>query len=76
MDLDIVFFGTGKVKLYRDSLSIGIEVLCGSLDRLELSALPSIYATLIINTANNSKHLRLNDKSFTLWHKHLSHISR
>ena len=63
-------FGIGKVKLYRDSLLIGTGVLCGKLYRLEFSA------TLIINTASSSKRLRLNEKSFTLWHKHLDHISR
>ena len=68
-------FGTRKVKLYRDSLLIGTGVLCGSLYRLELFAMPSIYATLIVNTTSSSKCLRLNEKSSTLWHKRLGHIS-
>ena len=38
--------------------------------------MPSLYATLIINTASSSKHLRLNEKSSTLRHKRLGHISR
>ena len=38
--------------------------------------MPSVSATLTINTTSNSKRLRLNEKSFTLWHKRLSHISR
>ena len=38
--------------------------------------LPFIYATLTVNIGSSSKGLRLNEKSFTLWHKHLSHISR
>ena len=54
-------FGTGKVKLYRDSLLIGIEVLCGNLYILELFALPFVFATLIVNTASSYKHLRLNE---------------
>ena len=61
-------FGTGKVKLYQDSLLIGIRVLCGNLYILELFALPSVFATLTINTTNSSKRLRLNEKSSILWH--------
>ena len=49
---------------------------CGSLYGLELSALPYVSTTLTINTTNSSKRLRLNEKSSTLWHKHLGHISR
>ena len=71
-----VHFLIGKVKLYRDSLLIGTRALCGSLYRLELSNLPYVYATLNVNTASSSKRLRLNEKSYTLWHKRLSHISR
>ena len=55
---------------------IGIRVLCGSIYILELSTLPFVSATLTINTASSSKRLRLNEKSFTLWHKGLGHISR
>ena len=55
---------------------IGIGVLCESLYRLELSVLSFVSATLIINTASSSKRLRLNEKSSTLWHKRLGHISR
>ena len=69
-------FGPGKVKLYRDSLLIGIGELCGSLYILEMSALPFVFATITVNTANNSKRLRLDEKSSTLWHKRLVHISR
>ena len=36
----------------------------------------SIFATLTINTASSSKRLRLNEKSSSLWHKPLGHISR
>ena len=71
-----LLFGTKNVNLYRDSLLIGTGVLCGNLHRLELSALPSISATLYINTISSTKHLRLNEKSSILWHKHLGHISR
>ena len=69
-------FGTGKVKLYQDSLLIDTRVLCKNLYRLELSALPYVSATLFVNTVSSKKRLRLNEKSFTLWHKHLGHISR
>ena len=69
-------FRTGKVKLYRDSLFIGIGVLYGSLYRLESSVLPSVSATLTINTSSSSKRLRLNEKSSTLWYKGLGHISK
>ena len=69
-------FGTGKVKLYRDSLLIGTEVLCESLYKLELSALPYVSTTLNVNTASSSKRLRLNEKSSILWHKCLGHISK
>ena len=55
---------------------IGTGVLCRSLYKLELSALPSVSTTLTVNTANSSKRLRLNEKSSTLWHKRLGHISR
>ena len=63
-------FGTGKVKLYQDSLLIGIGVLCGNLYILEFFSLLSIFATLTVNTTSSSKHLRLNEKSSILWHKH------
>ena len=59
-------FGIGKVKLYLNSLLIGIVVLCGNLYRLELSALPYVSATFTVNTARSSKCLRLNEKSSTL----------
>ena len=62
--------------MYRDSLLINTGVLCGSLSILKLSTLPSVYATLTVNNASSSKHLRLNKKSFTLWHKRLGYISR
>ena len=55
---------------------IGNGTLCGNFYRLELSALPFIYVTLTVSTASSSKHLRLNEKSSTLWHKILDHISR
>ena len=38
--------------------------------------MPSVSTTLTINTASSSKRLRLNEKSYNLWHKHLGHISR
>ena len=69
-------FGTGKVKLYQDSLLIGTGVLYGSLYRLELSSLPSVSATLTVNTASSSKILRLNEKSSHFWHQRLGHISK
>ena len=70
-------FGIGKVKLYQDSLLISTRVLCGNLYRLEFFfSLPSIYATLYVNTVSSTKCLRLNEKSSTLWHTRLSHISR
>ena len=69
-------FGTEKVKLYQDSLLISTRILCGSLYKLELSALPSVSATLTVNTACSSKCLRLNEKPSTIWHKHLGYISR
>ena len=55
---------------------IGTEVLCGSLYRFELSALPYVSVTLTVNTANSSKRLRLNEKSSILCYKRLSHIYR
>ena len=51
-------FGSRKVKLYRESLLIGNGILCGSLYILELSTLPSVSATLTVNTASSSKCLR------------------
>ena len=62
--------------MYKDSLLISIGVLCGNLYILQLSALPFVSAILTVNTANSSKHLRLNEKSSTLWHKHLGHFFR
>ena len=62
--------------MYRDSLLIDTRVHCGSLYILELSAMPYVSTTLNINTANSSKRLRLYEKSSTLWHKRLGHISR
>ena len=72
----IFIFGSRKVKLYRDSLLIDNRILCGSLYKLELSAWPSVSTTLTVNTASSSKHLRLNENSFTLWHKRFGHIFR
>ena len=51
-------FGVGKVKLYKDSLLIDTRVLCGSLYILELSALPSVFATLTVNSVSSKKRLR------------------
>ena len=51
-------------------------MLCGSLYILELSTLLFVSAILIVNTASSSKRLRLNEKSYNLWHKRLSHIYR
>ena len=62
--------------MYRDSLSIGNGLLCGSLYILELSVLPPVSATLIVNAVSNTKRLRLNKKSSIIWHKRLSHISK
>ena len=62
--------------MYQDSLLIGTGVLCGNLYKLELSALPFVSTTFTINIASSSKHLRLNEKSYILWHKHLDHIFR
>ena len=55
-------FGTGKVNLYRDSLLIGIGVLCGNLYRLELSSLPFVSSTFSVNTISSTKRLGLNEK--------------
>ena len=68
-------FGTCKVKLYQDTLFLGTGLLCGSLCKLEQSTLPSIYATLSVNTVSSTKRLRLNEKFSILWKKHLGHIS-
>ena len=38
--------------------------------------MPSISATLTVNTISSTKHFRLNKKSFILWHKCLGHISK
>ena len=62
--------------MYQDSLLISTGVLCENLYRLELFVLPYISTTLTINTTSSSKHLRLNEISYILWHKRLSHISR
>ena len=62
------FFGTGKVNLYRDSLLIGNETLCGDLYRLGLYSLFSFSPN--VNIVNITKSLKLNEKSSILWHKH------
>ena len=59
-------FGTGKVKLYQDSLLISNRVLYGSLYKLELSILPYVSATFTVNIASNFKRLRLNEMSSIL----------
>ena len=61
-------FGTRKIKLYQDSLLISTGVLLNY--RLKLSSLPSVFATLTVNTISSSKLLRLNENSSILWHKH------
>ena len=38
--------------------------------------MPSVFATLIVNTFSSTTSLRLNEKSSILWHKRLRHISR
>ena len=38
--------------------------------------MPYVFSTLTVNTASSSKCLRLNEKSSTLWHRHLGHIYR
>ena len=54
-------FGTGKAKLYQDSLLIDTGVLYGNLYKLELSVLPYVSATLSVNTVSSMKRLRLNE---------------
>ena len=54
-------FGTGKVNLYRDSLLIDNRTLFGNLYKLELRSLLSFSPTV-----NNTKRLRLNEKSSIL----------
>ena len=41
-------FGTGKVKLYQDSLLIGTGVLCGNLYKLELSSFLIFFIPLLL----------------------------
>ena len=55
------FLGTGKVNLYRGSLLIDDETLCGNLYRLGLYSLLSFSPN--VNTVSSTKHLKLNDKS-------------
>ena len=38
--------------------------------------MPFVSTTLIVNIASSSKRLKLNEKSSTIWHKRLGHISR
>ena len=59
-------FGTGKTKLYQDSLLIDTGVLYGNLYKLELFALPYVSATISVNTVSSMKCLRLNEKFSTL----------
>ena len=61
-------FGTGKVNLYQDSLLFGYGKLCGNLYRLDLYSLLSFSPT--INIVSSTKHFKLNEKSYILWHKH------
>ena len=62
--------------MYRDSLFVGIGVLCRNLYRLELSVLPYVSAIFYANIISSTKRLRLNEKSSTLWHKCFGHISK
>ena len=59
-----IFFGTGKVNLYRDSLLIGNETLCEDLYRLGLYSLLSLSPN--VNTVSSTKRLKLNEKSSIL----------
>ena len=68
-------FGSRKVKLYQDSLLVDNGILCGSLYRLELSALPFFLLPLLSILLVAPNVLRLNEKSSTLWHKCLGYIS-
>ena len=69
-------FGSRKVKLYKDSLLIGNKILCGSLYRLDFPTLPYVSTTLTVSIINSTKCLRLNEKSYILWHKRLGYISK
>ena len=69
-------FGTGKVKLYRYSLSIANGILFENLYMLELSTLPFVSTTLFVNTISSTKSLTLNENSSILWHKCIGHISK
>ena len=69
-------FGNCKDKLYQDSLLIGNGMVCGNIYRLELYGLFSVSVSLVVNTVNSTKRLRLDERSFTLWHKRLGHICR
>ena len=42
---------------------------------MELFVLPYVSITLTVKAVSLTKHLRLNE-IYTLWHKHLDHISR
>ena len=67
-------FGNGKVKLYQYSLLNGNGTLCGNVYILELYGLPFVYVS--IDSNSSTKCLRLNEKSSTIWHKRLGHVSR
>ena len=53
---------------------IGNETLCGNLYRLELYSL--LFFSPTVNTVSSTKRLKLNEKSYILWHKRLGRISK
>ena len=61
-------FGIGRVNLYRDSLLVDNGTRCMNIYRLELYSLLSFCHT--VNTVRSTKHLRLNEESSIIWHKH------
>ena len=61
---------TGKVTLYRDSILIKNEILCGNLYKLDLVDMPLLTSSSSsLNIIATTKRSRLNEKSSISWHK-------
>ena len=50
-----LFFGTGKLNLYHDSILIGNGTLCGNLYKFDLHDVTSIASSSSLNTVVGSK---------------------
>ena len=72
--MDTLFFFELEMLIYTKTLLIRNGKLWGNIYKLELHSFLSV--STYVNIVSSTKRLRLNEKSSTLWHICLDHISR